>query len=218
MNIKQLFLPLALGAIILISCNLPGVILENAYSPEPTDEEVLQMPIAPSPTPIPTASEELCLVGTWEVRGLSDYILAFIPQEMIEQYDLEYKGTTGEAFFSLFPDGSLTMQADQLEILFEARASIFTVPVTASLDGEVRGKYSVDGDTLTTSDMNTSGLTASAQAMGNELMNQAQIINAIPLMRAPYNTARFSCSGDTLQLRLPAYPDSLPPLVFQRVN
>lgn len=218
MNLKKITLPLALAALTLIGCNLPGIILENSSPPEPTEDDVLQMPIAPSATPIPTASGELCLVGDWEVSGLSDYILAFIPPEMIEQYNLEYKGTTGEAFFSLLPDGSLTMQADQLEILFEARASIFTVPVTASLDGEVRGKYSVDGDTLTTSDMNTSGLTASAQAMGNELMSQAQIINAIPLMRAPYNTARYSCSGDTLQLRLPAYPESLPPLVFQRVN
>jgi hypothetical protein len=184
------------------------------------DEDAFQQPIAPLPTLLPTAvpEQESCLVGNWQVTGLSDYILAFIPPEVAEQYSLKYQGTNGSIYFSLLPDGSLNMQADQLEILFEAKMSIFTVPVSASLDGEVSGKYSVDGDTLTTSDMDTSGLSASAQAMCNQLMDPAQIIAAIPLLSPPYNTAQYSCSGNTLQLRLPAYPDSLPPLVFTRVD
>jgi hypothetical protein len=215
---RRLFFPFILLALVSLSCRLAQLGQADTATPEPTEEDVLQLPIVPSPTPFPTATQELCLVGDWEVIDLSDYILAFIPPEMAEQYNLQYQGTNGGTYFNLLPDGSLIMQADQLELVFEAQASIFKVPVTASLDGQVVGKYSVDGDTLTTSDMDTSGLNASAQAMGNELIDAAQIINAIPLLRPPFNTAQYSCTADTLQLRLPAYPDSLPPLVFQRVN
>ncbi len=218
MKTRRLFIPFILVPLVTIACRLAQLGQPNNATPAAPVENIFQSQVVPSPTPIPTATQELCLIGDWEVSGLSDYILALIPPEMAEQYKLKYQGTNGSAYFSLLPDGSLIMQADQLELIFEAQASIFTVPVSASLDGQVSGKYSVDGDILTTSDMDTSGLSASAQAMGNQLMDKAQIIDAIPLLSPPFNTAQYSCSGDTLQLRLPAYPESLPPLVLNRMK
>lgn len=220
LNYRRLVIPLILIALVSMACRLAQLGQPDIVTSEPTEDDVLQLPLVPSPSPIPTIAptQESCLIGNWQVSGLSDYILAFIPPELAEQYSLQYQGTNGSIYFSLLPDGSLSMQADALEILFEAKMSIFTVPVSAILDGQVSGKYSVDGDTLTTSDMDTSGLSASAQAMGNQLMDKAQIIDAIPLLSPPFNTAQYSCSGDTLQLRLPAYPESLPPLVLNRMK
>jgi hypothetical protein len=169
---------------------------------------------------LPTADPNLaginCLANTWEITGLSDYVVAAIPPEMAAEYNLEYQGANGSAFFILTPDGRITLQADQLELLFEARVAVLTVPVTVSVDGEAVGSYAVDGVTLTTSGMDTSGLTVSARALNSDLVPPAQIINAIPLLSPPFNTAEYACTGDTLQLQIAAYPEGVPPLVFQR--
>ena len=72
----------------------------------------------------------------------------------------------------------------------------------------------VDQTTLTTSNMDTSGLIASAQVMGEDLIDPAQIISAIPFVQPPFNTAQYSCQGNTLELQVSGYPENIPPLVF----
>jgi hypothetical protein len=112
----------------------------------------------------------------------------------------------------------MKLQADQLEMLFDAKASLFRVEVAVTLDGVAVGDYDVNGSTLSTSNVDTSALTASAVAMGQDLLDTQQIIGAVPLLSAPYNTADFSCQGATLQLKMLAYPDSMPPLVFSEAH
>ncbi len=203
-----------------IACNLPSFLQSDLEAPVPTEavEETRQVETAPVTTAVPTVSAQACLVGTWEINGLSDYVLAAIPPDMAEEYELQYQGTNGNAYFTLSPDGVAILQVEQLEFLFEARFSVFTVPITVSVDGQAVGEYFVDGNILTTSSMDTSGLTASAQAMGNDLADPAEIIEAIPLIRPPFNKAEYSCAGDTLRLELLAYPESMPPLVFYKVE
>jgi hypothetical protein len=49
-------------------------------------------------------------------------------------------------------------------------------------------------------------------------MDSSQIINAIPFVRPPFNTAEYTCQGQVLELELSGYPGDLPPLVFQAVK
>lgn len=210
-----------LVGVLLMACSLPDVIVSGidnspAGGGEADTGRTLPGESIILPTAIPTEPAETCLAGTWEISGIHEYVLAAIPREMAEEYNLEYKGTNGNAYFILTPDGEVVLQADGLEIVLEAQASIFTVPVTASVDGEAVGRYTANEGILTTTDMDTSGLTASAQAMGQELVNPTQIIGAIPLLQPPANSAEYSCDGDTLSLRIGAYPASIPPLVFKR--
>jgi hypothetical protein len=92
----------------------------------------------------------------------------------------------------------------------------FTLPVEIRLNGVAAGAYSLDGKTLTTHDMDVVGLSASAKMAGKDLIDPAQILNSVPLLRAPYNTAGYTCSGDTLLLKINAYPN-LDPLELKRV-
>lgn len=181
-------------------------------------EPTIQIKNTPTPTVDPIHSAKSCLANTWEINGLSDYVIAAIPPELAEQYDLQYEDTSGQAYFTLSPDGQIILHAENLAFLFTARISIFQVPVTVRMDGTAVGNYDVDSTTLTTSDMDTSGLTASAQALNEDLIEPAQIINAIPFISPPFNTAKYSCQGDVLELALSAYPGNIPPLVFQAVK
>ena len=86
------------------------------------------------------------------------------------------------------------------------------------LDGTAVGNYMVDNTTLTTANMDTSGLSASAQALNEDLIEPEQIIDSIPFINPPFNTAKYACQGDTLELRLSGYPGNIPPLVFRVVE
>ena len=185
-----------------------------------TAEAFPQGVLKPTPQPsTPTeASDQDCLNGTWEITNLSDYILAAIPSDLAESYNLKYKGSTGKATFTFTPNGSITLRADQIEILFDAKVSIITLPLKVQIDGTASGDYTLEGDVLTTANINTAELDASAKAAGQDVIDPAQVINAIPLVKAPYNTAEITCTGDNLHLKLQAYPDNIPPLAFRRVK
>ncbi len=222
MKYYRLSLSLILVALGIMACNLTRVV-NKIEAPLPTEitqsaAGTLPLETVPAPTSTPVNADLACLVNTWEATGLSDYIIAAVPPEMAEEYDLQYKGSSGSAYFTLTRDGRILMQADGLELQFTAKSSIFTVPVTVSIDGQASGNYSADDNILTTSNMDTSELTASAEAMGQTLLEPAQIINAMPLINPAYSRAQYNCAGETLTLKLTNYPDSVPPLVFKAVK
>ena len=214
MKVHRSLIFVSLLVMVAIACNFSGLLPDGADTvADITQEGDLSMPtIQPTPTGQP------CLVNNWSIPGLSDYVLAAIPPEMAEQYQLKYKSTSGNMYVTFSPDGVMTLQADQLEMLFDAKASILRVEVAVTLDGVAVGDYDVNDSTLTTSNVDTSALNGSARAMGRDLLDSQQIIGAVPLLQAPYNSADFSCQGSTLQMRILAYPDSMPPLVFTKVN
>jgi hypothetical protein len=206
----------SLLVLVLMACNLPAFVQRQLAPPTATTEPSIAPLVEAVPPSDPLASDQACLVGDWQVSGLNQYVVAAIPPDLAQEYDLQYQDTTGSAYFSLSPDGHFALTADQLELVFNARVSFLRVPVMVGFDGQALGSYTVEGDTLTITGMDTRGLQASARAMGNNLMEPAQIINAIPFMRPPHNVARYACTGDRLQLKLLSYPDRLPPLVFNR--
>ena len=193
---------------------------KTAVEAQPTQrpKNTSQEKTPPTPTIDPLASAKSCLAKTWQISGLSDYVLAAVPPELVKEYGLEYVSTSGAAYLRLTPDDKIVLQAENLVFIFSAQFSIFEVPVEVSIDGTATGTYTIDSTTLTIKDMDTRGLTASAKAMNEELIDSQQIINAIPFTRPPYNKATYTCQGDTLELSLSGYPEDMPPLVFQAIK
>jgi hypothetical protein len=219
----QNILVVSLSGLVLLACRLTGLVQQNIETANSPTTAVVNTPLPtlppePTPTTDPVIAAKTCLAGTWEINDLSAYILAAIPADLANQYGLQYQGTSGEAYFTLTPDGEFIMQADQLQMLFQAKVSIFKAQVSVNVDGKATGKYTVEGNSLTTSDVDTSGLSASAQALGNDLIDPAQLIRAIPLIQSPTNTAEYTCAGDKLQLKISSYPENIPLLVFNRVK
>lgn len=196
---------------------------------QPVEAPTLALPAEPTlaataipentaaPTLAPTASPADCLVGTWETTDLSPYIMAAI-NATGEASQVTYKSTSGKAYLVLTKDGNATLRFEQLEFLFDAQLSIFTVPLTVDIDGSAPGKYLADSNTLQTTNMQTSGLNVSAKAMGQDVADRSQILSAIPLLQSPFDTASYTCQGDNLSLKVQAYGDNIPPLSLQRIH
>ena len=236
MRKTTLLLIIGITSLIMMSCSLGGI-AQIVLDSQPTDDPSIVQPTeiveslplqsqeqsnvldnTPTPTVDPLIVSKSCLAKTWEINGLSDYVLAAVPPDLAEEYSLEYIDTTGTAYLQLTSDQKMELQINDLEFLFNARLAIFEVPVTVSIDGIAEGSYQVENNTLRFNDINTSGLTASAVALDEDIMEPEQIINAIPFVRPPFNTANYSCQGDVLTLKLSGYPDHTPPLVFQAVR
>jgi hypothetical protein len=213
-------------SLVVMSCSIGGFVGQTIQSPPPistvtlktaTSKETLAENL-PAPTLDPFNAAQDCLTKTWEIKGLSDYVLKAVPQDLIEEYKLEYDNTSGQAFIHLFSDKSVILQADELVLFFNAQFSIFKVPVTVSINGSAIGAYNVDHNTLTIREMDTSELNASAKALNEDLIESNQIIETIPFVSPPYNTAEYKCQDEILQLSLTAYPNDLPPLIFEAVE
>ncbi len=238
MNRTRTFAMLCLAGLVVLACNLPGIARYVVPKIQPTQkvETPIQLPqiqaslpadqplstatVLPQvqPTEKPTVSTADCLAGVWEPGDLSPYVIASIPPDMTQQAQLTYKGQSGRITISLSNNGKISMQGEQFKLLFDAKVSILTLPVEVSLDGKATGSYQVSGDTLTTSEMNNSGLSASAKMAGQDLVDQATILSAIPLLQPPYNSASFTCSGSLLKMKLVGYSDNLPPLELKRIG
>jgi hypothetical protein len=176
--------------------------------------------IEPTPTMTvdPNKAAKMCLTKTWEIDGLGEYILAAVPQELSQEYHLEYVESTGSANLTLQPDEIILLNADNLVLHFSAQYAIFQVPVTVSIDGTGVGTYEVKNSTLIIENMDTSGMTASAKALNEDLMDPEQILRAIPFVQPPLNTAEFTCQGDKLSLKMIGYADEIPQLIFYSVD
>lgn len=227
MNRKRTFAMFCMAAIILLSCNLPGIAQRSAQKTQPSQDPggAVQLPSTPAknptalqPTAAPTLSPLDCLAGSWEPGDLSPYVMAGIPPEMTNQAEITYKGTSGRVAITFSKDGKISLRGEQFKLLFDAKVSFLTLPLEVSLNGQANGSYHVSGNTLTTSNMDSSGLSASAKMAGQDLVDQATILSSVPMLNPPYNSATFTCSGSSLEMKLSGYPENLPPLKLKRVN
>ena len=173
--------------------------------------------VNPTSQPTDTPKPSACLVGSWQASNLGNYILSALPQEVLDEYQPAFKSESGELLITFGADGSVNIAANQFELVFDTKASVFTVALVVRLDGTINGQYYIDGNTIVTSNMNTSQMKASARALGQDMFPPEEILPMIPLVEPPFNAAYYQCSQQTLSLQLTAYPDDVPPVNLQRI-
>jgi hypothetical protein len=152
------------------------------------------------------------------IDNLSPYVISALPQDMVQQYQISYNDMSGHVSLTFNDDKTMALNADQLLFNFSGKLGFMRVPLTVSVDGPASGTYQADDSNLKTENVDTNKIQASAQSMGQDLVDPPTIISAIPLLSEPTNTAKYTCTGDILQLKVLAYPDNIPSLVFSRVK
>ena len=235
MRRTHLFLIVGLSVFSIMACSMYGFAQVNSEvnSPTQTSEAVpmvteqqdqgnvgesdVDNQITPTPLPTidPISEARSCLANKWLMDGLSDYVVAVIPQDFIDEYDLQYKSSSGTAYFEFSTDGQVMLTAENLELVFTTKAYVFEIPVTVRMDGSTSGNYEIDTTNLTFTDFDTSGLTTSAKILEEDIVDPDQIKNLIPLVNPPFNKANYTCQEDVLELVLSDVPDEIPSLVFK---
>ncbi|MBN1147837.1 MAG: hypothetical protein JXA78_11335 [Anaerolineales bacterium] len=173
----------------------------------------------PSPSPtVPPVSDE-CLVGIWELTSPESYLRAAMPIGSVDQSALKFLGPDGELAYKFEADGTLLVYAIKLMGRFGLDTEQGRLLLETTIDGFGGGRYRQEGDILrgewTDSSRRASYL---ARLDGETMMESQNGADFLPLFVAPYTSARYQCSQETLSLEILNLASVGGPLVFRRAE
>lgn len=182
-----------LVALLLTGCNMP--ITPTPY-PTPT----------PQPPPTEAAPNTIgaaCLVGSWQINNLQNYLQAIIPL-MVEGATIEIEETSGSLTYTFNADGSTLGAANDFKVKAKVGINGVTLPGEIIVNGESQGNYTAD-DTqgiLTLSNIGTGTLALNAKVAGLPVVNDTPIGDLfMPGSDASGSgSTNYQCIGNTLQI------------------
>lgn len=197
----------AVGLLTVASCTADTGTETDAPSPD-TSETATPVATDPPSSPSPTAGDTgttdaaQCLEGEWEgeLWGAQDGALGTVGLGEL-QVEPEV-ATSGDSWVS-FEDSTMTSQYEDrtTTVTLASEDALGEVVVTAVLDGTVTGTYTAEGDTLTVSQVDVSGLTAENRAeLAGQDYDLPGLEGADLDTLAVDTTFTFECSQDELRL------------------
>ena len=171
-NTTLLMLPfILLTAVLMLSA------CGSASSASPSTSSSTEAPTAPaatsaSATSAPAAAGS-CLVGTWQLTDLSAYMNS-IEQNTASSsggdFTLTSQKFSGAASWTFNADNTAEFSADNFEQDFTMSTTVggqsMDIPISLKINGKSTAAYSVDGDQISFSNQEQSGLTINADVMG----------------------------------------------------
>ncbi len=201
---------LALATLLLASlaCSLPFGLGSSAATPAAGQPE--STPAAP---PAQAASGAECIVGTWELTDLSEYMKSVVPDT---GGTLTYQGTSGSARYIFGADGKAQIQADNLQVSYKMGAGI-NLDFQVGLNGSGTADYTVaEGNLLSTTNVNVDGLALTLTMGGVPFGDSSSLGSMIPFFGETSSAMPFTCTSTTLTYTPAA--QGAQPVTFTRVT
>lgn len=200
-----------LGVVILLA------ILSLACNLTAANKPAVDLPLPWINTPTTDANQEgggqiqsagslaACLTGTWQMGDLQNFLLAAVPADLLKDYQLTPKGSSGQLLYQFQSDGSVSLTSMDYQINLDAKYSILTVPLVVSLAGGSNAMYQIDGNRIGFFNPDTSSLSARVTLAGKDLVPQDQLntLTSYAWFGANGQTTSYltaQCSGDVLTL------------------
>lgn len=104
-----------------------------------------------------------CLVGEWVVADIGDYIEASF-DGMLGVRSIEFTSATGDFVFAFQPDGAVLIEAVEYTVTVVAKVRfVGDVETSVAFDGPITGRYVLDGERLTLTEMQNGDFAIEAQ-------------------------------------------------------
>ncbi len=196
-------------------------------APAPTSVPTVAPTATPTATPVPTAtpaptatplppSNSACLVGTWELSDMSQYMQSVIAQS---GGAVEFVGQTGRITYVFGADGSAKVDAQDFSMKMSMTVEKLTFELNITISGGATSTFTATDETVTFSDGELRGLKFSATMNGTELFNSTPAELAAMFGVSPdprYNTFGYQCDATTLTYTPPI--DAAQPVVMKRLQ
>ncbi|MBI5564921.1 MAG: hypothetical protein HY870_08505 [Chloroflexi bacterium] len=169
---------------------------------------------APTATPLP-ASSSACLVGTWELVDLSNYMQSVFAQT---GGAVSFVGQTGRIVYVFDADGSANVDAQDFTMMMAMAVEKLTFDINVIISGAAESQYAATDDQITFSNGELKGLKISATMNGAELFanTPAELAAMFGASSDPkYNTFGYQCDTTTLVYTPPV--ENAQPVVMKRV-
>lgn len=189
---------------------------DTAEPAEPTETETAGEEPAPDTetgddAPV-TGGDASCVEGTW-LYPAAEFEKTFV--EMMGQ-----GGGAGMGDISVTGDSTMTFDGSTLtqaygpqEVKIDVDSSGMDMTMTMKMAGKTTAAYTVDGDVITVTDVDTSDYSVSSQVLvdGEEMpgLEDLGLDELMGEVGTAEGTVQFGCSGDTLTLTaiVPEMPD-----------
>jgi hypothetical protein len=173
-----------------------------------------------SETPEVVKISDPCLVGIWELATPEPYLRASITVGAVDPTALNFVASNGELAYKLDEDGTLLVQALDLQGRFNLNTEDQgRLGLEVYITGYARARFSQQGDVLKGESIDNYETIAFAAYLDKELMMESKFgVEFLPLFVQPYNSARYSCTQQDLSLELLNLPSVKEPIVFKRVE
>lgn len=180
---------------VLAACNLP---VTPTPLPEPT-----ALPAPTQDASEPAAIGSACVVGTWQVSNLAEYVGAALPQ-MVEGAQISLGEMSGGLTYTFNPDGTTLGQANDFSIKATVEMNGLKLPGQIQVNGSSQGKYSVDEGQglLTLTEITAGDLSVSANVAGIPVVQQTAVTELFMLGSGQdaNGSTSFQCIGDAMQI------------------
>ena len=187
----------------------------TAPTASPTATPVPTATPAPTATPLPP-SNSACLVGTWELSDMSQYMQSVIAQS---GGAVEFVGQTGRITYVFGADGSAIVDAQDFTMQMSMTVEKLTFELNITISGGATSTFTATDEKVTFSDGELRGLKFSATMNGTELFNSTPAELAAMFGVSPdprYNTFGYQCDATTLTYTPPI--DAAQPVVMKRLQ
>jgi hypothetical protein len=173
-----------------------------------------------SETPEVVKISDPCLVGIWELTTPEPYLRASIPVGAVDPTALNFVASNGELAYKLDEDGTLLIQALDLQGRFGlSTEDQGRLGLEVYITGYARARFSQQGDVMKGEWIDNYETIAFAAYLDKELMMESKFgAEFLPLFVQPYNSARYTCTQENLSLELLNLPSANGPIVFKRVE
>jgi hypothetical protein len=173
---------------------------------------------SPAPTSTPTTGANPCIVGIWETQDPETFLRASLPVGSFDPDNLKFIKSLGSVAYRFDPQGGLTVEAVQFIGKFDVRAERDLLPLEIRMSGFASSKYEIDGEFVRAPEMLSSDMDYSVVYGQDEMMADVKADAFLPLFVQPHNSARFTCSQQTLSLEFVNFPNIDGPLEFKRLR
>lgn len=191
----------------------------------PTAVPPTNTPVPPTNTPVPTdtpapivaAGGGDCVVGSWQVTNMQDYMESLMGSALDDSLgNFTFVSQTGEALINFGADGRATMNADNFALHFTIDVSGVSLDMAVTLNGTSSSDFVVDSPgQITFSNGDTSDMSLSVTIGGNETTSSSDLTS---FFGEPDTTSTFTyeCQGSTM-LYTPPVENAIP-LTLTRVG
>ena len=143
----------------------PAVLVGHRLATRAQDQQASpSLAATPSASPAADACPAAgpCPVGCWVVSDIGPFIESGL-MDVTGVRDLAYRSADGSLRFTFSPDGAVRIVADVYRVAVSAKLRLLgEVDTAVSFDGELVGRYTLAGETLTIADVTRQDLVITA--------------------------------------------------------
>lgn len=191
MTPRRLHLVIAMGLAATLACSLPFGLpgSSNATPAAGEPETIVSTPLAQA------ASGAACIVGTWELADLSEYMKSVVPDT---GGTLTYQGMSGTARYIFGADGKAQIEAENLTVSYLMGGDI-NLDFQVGFNGTGTADYTVaEGNLLSTTNVNVDALALTLTMGGVPFGDSSTLGSMIPFFGETTTATPFTCTSTTL--------------------